>query len=185
MHQAIGSLLLTFCSVTASMLLSVYRNIYLHQKTLAALARSQSTCCSQALVSQSLPPSSTPPHTRTAHVSSRSASPASGRAAAPAAPVKPGEPHPAQSQLLGSGRTAASAATAGTSTAYPAQPRGSYADRQLASAAHGHAMAAGHQRHQTAHHESAAPGRQAVVSAAGLRQEHSLQAPGQAGQVCT
>ncbi|DBB14886.1 TPA: hypothetical protein ACH3X3_004487 [Trebouxia sp. C0006] len=135
------------------------------------------------LVSQSLPPSSTPPHSRTAHVSSRSASPASGRAAAavPAAPVKPREPHPAKSQLPGSGQPAASAA--GKSTAYPAQPRASSADRQLASAAHGHAMGAGHQRHQAAHHGFAAPGKQAVDSAAGLRpKQHRLHAPGQAKQ---
>lgn len=139
-------------------------------------------------MSQSLPPSSTPPHSRTAHVSSHSASPASARAAAaaPAAPVKPREAHPAQSQLPGSGKPAASsAAAAGKSTAYPTQPSLSNADRQLAFAAPGHAMGAGHQCHQATHHGFAAPGKQAVGSAAGLRpKEHRLQGHGQAEQVC-
>ncbi|KAA6419613.1 MAG: hypothetical protein FRX49_10338 [Trebouxia sp. A1-2] len=135
------------------------------------------------LVSQSLPRSSTPPHSRTAHVSSQSASPASGRATAPAAPVKPRESHPAHSLLPGSGTSAASAATAGKSPDYPTHPRGSNAARQPASAAHGHAMRAVHQCHPAAHHGFAAPGKQAAVSAASSRpKEHRLQAHGQAEQ---
>ncbi|DBB01934.1 TPA: hypothetical protein ACH3X1_000525 [Trebouxia sp. C0004] len=132
------------------------------------------------LVSQSLPPISTPPHSRTAHVSSHSASPASSRVAVPAAPVKPREAHLAQSLLAGSGEPAVSAAAAGKSTAYPAQPRALNADKQLA---HGHATAAGYQRHQAAHQGFAIPGKQEVVLAAGLRpREHRQQAPGQAEQ---